>query len=65
MADLFDGPNCGFKRFYWSFNLKRWKVGYHKDSTTSALTISVWTNIWFGPILLTLRKVTLRDDEEV
>jgi hypothetical protein len=63
MSDGFDGPNCGFKSVYWGFNRRRWKVGYHKDTTTSALTHNVWVNIWFGPIVLTLRKVTLRDEQ--
>lgn len=65
MSDAFSGPNCGFKSFYYSWSWKRWKFGYLKDETTSALTHNVWRNLWIGPLLITNRVVTLRSDEDV
>lgn len=62
---LFEGPNCGFKSFYYSWNWKRWKIGYLKDETVSEITISVWRNLWIGPLLITNRVVTLRPEEDV
>lgn len=62
---VFEEPNCGFKRFYYSWSWKRWKFRYLKNETVSAVTISVWRNLWIGPFLITNRTVTLRPEEDV
>lgn len=61
--DPFDGPNCGFKSFYYSWSWRRWKLGYRRDETTSELTHNVWRNLWIGPFLVTNRVVRLREGE--
>lgn len=63
MPDVFDQPNCGFRRFYPDWDWGRWNhFGVSRERTVSGVTVSNWTTIDIGPLQLVFRKVTLRED---